>query len=129
VPAGTLRKEDEKVKNNWFASRVARFFSGTTYQNEKNIYQKTIKYTKWPQNIPKGVTIGPMAIKYTIFFHCKTLQNLSKLGFLVWKCTIWQPCSAEAFGPPQLFAFLRTHVLSSNLGDLGSNLNWAKKCD
>jgi hypothetical protein len=26
-----------------------------------------------------------MAIKYTDIFHCKTLQNLPKQGFLVWK--------------------------------------------
>jgi hypothetical protein len=32
-----------------------------------------------------------MVIKYTNIFHCKTLQNLPRLGFLVWKQTIWQP--------------------------------------
>jgi hypothetical protein len=26
-----------------------------------------------------------MSIKYTIIFHCKTLQNLTKFVFLVWK--------------------------------------------
>jgi hypothetical protein len=30
-------------------------------------------------------------IKYTIVFHCMTLQNLLKFGFLVWKQTILQP--------------------------------------
>jgi hypothetical protein len=30
-----------------------------------------------------------IAIKYT-----NTLQNLPKLGFLVWKYAIWQPCSS-----------------------------------
>jgi hypothetical protein len=34
-----------------------------------------------------------VSIKYTNIFHCKTLQNLSKFGFWVWKQTIWQPCS------------------------------------
>jgi hypothetical protein len=34
-----------------------------------------------------------MVIKYTKFFHSKTLQNLPKFEFLVWKQTIWQPCS------------------------------------
>jgi hypothetical protein len=29
-----------------------------------------------------------MAIKYTNVFHFKALQNLTKLGFLVWKYTI-----------------------------------------
>jgi hypothetical protein len=26
-----------------------------------------------------------------MIFHCKTLQNFPKFGFLVWKQTIWQP--------------------------------------
>jgi hypothetical protein len=30
---------------------------------------------------------------YTNIFHSKALQNLPKLGFLVSKCTIWQPCN------------------------------------
>jgi hypothetical protein len=33
-----------------------------------------------------------MAIKYINIFHCKAHQNLPKLGFLVRKETIWQPC-------------------------------------
>jgi hypothetical protein len=33
-----------------------------------------------------------VSIKYTNIFHCKTLQNLPKFGFLVWKQAIWQPC-------------------------------------
>jgi hypothetical protein len=32
-----------------------------------------------------------VSIKYTNIFQCKTLQNLPKFGFLVWKHTIWQP--------------------------------------
>jgi hypothetical protein len=32
-----------------------------------------------------------MVIKYTKIFRSKTFQNLPKLGFLVWKQTIWQP--------------------------------------
>jgi hypothetical protein len=60
-------------------------FLGTTYRNGKIIpndhiiHQITVKYTKWHM--------------YTHIFHCKTLQNLPKLGFWVWKNTIWQPCS------------------------------------
>jgi hypothetical protein len=38
-----------------------------------------------------------MAIKYTNFFHSKTLHNLPKLGFLVWKYDIWQPSTRYAF--------------------------------
>jgi hypothetical protein len=57
-------------------------FLGTTYQNGK-------KYAKLPPNIPNGHNIYQMAlnrthfIKYTNIFHCKTLKNLPKLGFLV----------------------------------------------
>jgi hypothetical protein len=43
------------------------------------------KYTKWPQNRPNGLKIDQMAIKYANNFHCKTLQNLPKSGFLVRK--------------------------------------------
>jgi hypothetical protein len=32
-----------------------------------------------------------VSIKYTNIFHCKTLKNLPKFGFLVGKQTIWQP--------------------------------------
>jgi hypothetical protein len=32
-----------------------------------------------------------VSIKYTNILHYKTLQNLPKFGFLVWKQTIWQP--------------------------------------
>jgi hypothetical protein len=52
----------------------------------------TNKYTKWPHNIPNGRKIYQMAIKYTNIFYGKTLQNLTKLGFLVWTYAIWQPC-------------------------------------
>jgi hypothetical protein len=38
----------------------------------------TVKYSKWPY------------VKYTSIFHSKALHNLPKLGFLVWKQTIWQ---------------------------------------
>jgi hypothetical protein len=38
-----------------------------------------------------------MAVKYSSIFHSKALQNLPKLGFLVWKQTIWQPWSAPSF--------------------------------
>jgi hypothetical protein len=34
-----------------------------------------------------------MVIIYTNIFHSKALQNLPKLRFVVWKQTIWQPCS------------------------------------
>jgi hypothetical protein len=37
-----------------------------------------IKYTIWKWKVPNGH-------KNTNILHCKTFQNLSKLGFLVWK--------------------------------------------
>jgi hypothetical protein len=43
-------------------------------------------------NIQDGSKIDQMDIKFTNIFHCKTHQNLPKLGFLGWKYTIWQPC-------------------------------------
>jgi hypothetical protein len=51
-------------------NKVARFLL-VEYTNTGKIYQITTKYTK-------------MAIKYTNIWHCKTLQNLPKLRFLVW---------------------------------------------
>jgi hypothetical protein len=38
-----------------------------------------------------------MVIKYTNIFLSKTLQNLPKLGVLVWKQTIWQPWPADVW--------------------------------
>jgi hypothetical protein len=32
-----------------------------------------------------------MALNYTNIFQSKALQNLPKLGFLVWTETIWKP--------------------------------------
>jgi hypothetical protein len=60
---------------------------------------KCTKYTKLPQTtytkrlyiIPKGRKLFQMVIKYNNIFHSKALQTLPKLGFLVWKQTIWQP--------------------------------------
>jgi nuclear transport factor 2 (NTF2) superfamily protein len=66
-------------------------FLGTKYQNGK-MYQITVSYTKCPWSITKDRKMDKVSIKYTIIFHCKTLQNLPKFGFLVWKQTIWQPC-------------------------------------
>jgi hypothetical protein len=62
---------------------------------------KRKKYTKWPQTMPKGLTLYQMGIKYskwsyniTPFFYSKALQILPKVVFFVWKQTIWQPCVA-----------------------------------
>jgi hypothetical protein len=66
-------------------------FSWYNIPKRGKIYQITIKYTKWPQNIPNCRKVDPMAIKYSNIFHCKTLQNLPKMVILVWKQIIWQP--------------------------------------
>jgi hypothetical protein len=47
---------------------------GKLYQMTTKIYQRAIKYTKWPKNWQNDT-------KYIDIFHCKTLQNLPKLGF------------------------------------------------
>jgi hypothetical protein len=57
--------------------------------NDHKIYHNAIKYTIHTY----GMKMDQMAIKYTRIFHCKKLKNLPKFGFLVWKQTIWQPCS------------------------------------
>jgi hypothetical protein len=45
------------------------------------IYQMIIEYfNKWPQNIPNGLSIDQIAIKYVNIFRFKTLQNLPKIG-------------------------------------------------
>jgi hypothetical protein len=83
--------------------RVAIFFL-VQYTKTGKKYQITRIYTKRPQNIPNGRKIDEMAIKYTnIFFHCKSLQNLPKLIFLVRKSAIWQPGSATRFDFPIIF--------------------------
>jgi hypothetical protein len=66
-------------------------FGGAWYQNRKNVpnqhkmYQMVIKY------FPNVLKVCQMAIKYINIFQSKALQNLPKLGFLVWKQTIRQP--------------------------------------
>jgi hypothetical protein len=73
VAAGT-----EKLSIPHFTTRVARFF--------------LLQNTNTGKNIPNYRKIYPMAIEYSKIFHSNTLQNLPKLGFLVSKRTIWQPC-------------------------------------
>jgi hypothetical protein len=41
-----------------------------------------MQYTKWLQNSPNDRTTDQIAAIYTRIFHCKSLQNLPKLG--VW---------------------------------------------
>jgi hypothetical protein len=55
-----------------------------------------------------------MAIKYTNIFHCKTLQKLPKLVFLVRKYAIWQPFVKRAYP--------RTVFLVRMVANLGAEL-------
>jgi hypothetical protein len=91
-------------------SGFARFFSlqhtkmEKSRPNNQEINQVSINMA----NVRKY--IYQMDIKCTSIFYCKTLQNLPKFGFLVWKYTIWQPwfwlrlwCGeAETLTPSQL---------------------------
>jgi hypothetical protein len=54
-----------------------------------------IKYTEWAD-----IFTERPKFTYTNIVRCKTLQNWPKLGFLVWKYTIWQPWwqHRESFG-------------------------------
>jgi hypothetical protein len=47
--------------------------------------------------MPNGRKIDQVVKKCTSIFHCKTLQNLPKLIFLVYKYTIWQPYGHDDF--------------------------------
>jgi hypothetical protein len=75
-------------------TRVARFFLVHDTETGK-MYQMVLKYSKWPLNIPNGPKIFQMAIKHINIFQSKDLRKLPKLGFLVWKQTIWQPWSTR----------------------------------
>jgi hypothetical protein len=53
--------------------------------NYCKIDQLTIKYTELPYNFPNG-------FENINIIHSKALQNIPKLGCLLWKYTIWHPC-------------------------------------
>jgi hypothetical protein len=88
-------------------------------------YQNGRKHTKWPQNVPNGLRLYPMAvkwyqttIKYTNILHSKALQNLHKLGFLVRKNNIWQPFFhwfGSLWADSELFLWLENSSLLLNL--------------
>jgi hypothetical protein len=67
-------------------------FSWNNSPKREKFTKMNMNYTKGPQIMPIGRKIDQMLIKYTNNFHCKTLQNLPKGGFLVSKyLNIWQP--------------------------------------
>jgi hypothetical protein len=101
-------------------SRVARFFwhnipkRGKIYQitatlpNGHKIYQMTVCKTL------------QITIKYTSIFYSKVLQNLPKLGFLVWKQTIWQPWSDH----PAFICTSFRHVWHRNVPGVAALIHW-----
>jgi hypothetical protein len=67
-------------------------FSWYIIPKRGKMYQMNTKCTEWLKNIPNGCKIFQIAINYINIFQSRALQNLPKVGFLVWKETIWQPC-------------------------------------
>jgi hypothetical protein len=55
--------------------------------------------------------------KFTQIFHCKTFQNLPKLGFLVRKYTIWQPWSTSRLGKELRSSKETINTVRSSQGD------------
>jgi hypothetical protein len=98
-------------------------YSWCSISKHEIIFQMLKNYTKWQKYIPNCSAIFQQSIKQTnIFnskalqnhtqmaitntriFHCKNLQNLLKLGFWVWKYTIWQPLKGRTrFCVPSTF--------------------------
>jgi hypothetical protein len=60
-------------------------FLGTCIPKPEQMYQMNTKCTKWSLNIPNVCKIFQMALIYSNIFQSRALQNLPKLGFLVWK--------------------------------------------
>jgi hypothetical protein len=67
---------------------------GKNIPNDHSLYQTAIS----TYLMPNGHKILQIIIKYKNIFHSKVLQNLPKLGFLVWKQTVWQPCYKHMIG-------------------------------
>jgi hypothetical protein len=87
--------------NNQPQDRVDRFFlvhdtkTGKNVPNEYKMYQMAIKYRQSPLNIPNchiSTFLCLNRCRYINNFKDKAIQNLPKLGFWLWKQTIWQPC-------------------------------------
>jgi hypothetical protein len=45
------------------------------------MYKMLRNYTKWQLNVPNGIKILSMVIKYTYIFYSKALQTVPELGF------------------------------------------------
>jgi hypothetical protein len=90
-------------------------FSWYNIPKRGKIYQITIKIPNG-KKLPYCRKIDQMAIKCTSNFHCKTLQNLPKLVFLVCKQTIWQPWIVGMYTYLQDRATESGLAASSNVG-------------
>jgi hypothetical protein len=66
-------------------------FSGSKHTKTENYIPNDHKLGQKAVNYTNGHRIFQMVIKYNSIFYPKALQILPKLGFLVWKQTIWQP--------------------------------------
>jgi hypothetical protein len=71
-------------------------FSWYILPKREKFYQYTTKDTQCLSNISNGCKMDQTSMKYSKIFHCKTLQKLPQFWFLVWKYTIWQPCTTLA---------------------------------
>jgi hypothetical protein len=90
LSSATVTWRPSKPRQKWTRTRQVwehgcQIFLGTIYQNWGKLYQITSK-------LPNDHYHCKMVIEYTNLFHFQPLQNLPKLGFLVLKYTIWQPC-------------------------------------
>jgi hypothetical protein len=67
-----------------------------------------------------------MVLKYAKIFHCKTLQNLPKLGFLFWKKPSGNPGTVATYVGS--FDCLMRYMFSVSFGKVGTKF-FAKKRD
>jgi hypothetical protein len=74
--------------------QVCQIFLGKYYPNRKNVPNEHKMY-QMVKKILNVCKIVQMAIKYFNLIPSRALQNLPKLGLLVWKETIWQPCCRD----------------------------------
>jgi hypothetical protein len=81
------------------------------------------RYTKLPWNKTNGHKLYQMVIKDIKIFRSKGFQNMyTKTGSLVWKQTMWLPCSMAGSGSGRAQVGLRLYTAGS--GFCGPGLAW-----
>jgi hypothetical protein len=90
-------------------------FSWFMTPKQEKMYQINTQCPTWSDNIPDVQKIFRMSIKYINLFQSENLENFPKLGFLVWKQNIWQPCSRH---PPKIDSSLSWRRLIDNVSIL-----------